>query len=55
MVDETKSIITVLIGQDVTSEESEALAAKISSLYGDFDLDMREGGQPVYSFLIGVE
>lgn len=55
MVDETKSIITVLIGQDVEPEVAEQLSSKISELYKDFDLDMREGGQPVYSFLIGVE
>lgn len=55
MVDETKSIITVLVGQDVEPEVAELLSSKISELYKDFDLDMREGGQPVYSFLIGVE
>ena len=55
MVDDTKSIITVLVGQDVENSVSEQLREKINELYPDFDLDMREGGQPVYSFLIGVE
>ena len=55
MVDESKSIITVLLGADVDSETAEILSKHISERYPDFDLDMREGGQPVYSFLIGVE
>lgn len=55
MVDESKSIITILLGADVDSETAEILSKHISERYPDFDLDMREGGQPVYSFLIGVE
>lgn len=55
MVDDTKSIITVLLGADVDEETAQLLTKKISEKYSSFDLDMRVGGQPVYSFLIGVE
>lgn len=55
MVDDYSSIITLIYGQDV--KESEALIVKksLEEKYPDLDLDVREGGQPVYSFLIGVE
>ena len=55
MVDDYSSIITLIYGQDV--EESEALIVKktLEEKYPDLDLDVRAGGQPVYSFLIGVE
>lgn len=56
MIDEDEnSVITILIGQDVTVEEKEQVISYINDKYPDFDLDIRDGKQPVYSFLIGVE
>ena len=56
MIDEDEnSVITILVGQDVSSEEKEKVVNYINEKYPDFDLDIRDGKQPVYSFLIGVE
>ena len=55
MVDDESSIITILVGQDIDEETMNDVANKISEIYSDLDLDIRSGGQPVYSFLIGVE
>ena len=55
MVDESSSIITLICGEDATSEEKEKLSEKINELYPDVDLEVRVGNQPVYSFIIGVE
>lgn len=55
MIDDDSSIITLLIGEDVTKEESEKIEATIAKKYPDLELDVRHGGQPVYSFLIGIE
>lgn len=55
MIDDNSSIITVLVGQDVTKDEEKALKEFLQDKYPDVDVDMRPGNQPVYSFLIGVE
>lgn len=55
MVDENSAIITVLVGEDVTEKEKTKLTNAICKKYPDVDLDIRDGGQPVYSYLIGVE
>ena len=55
MIDEDSSIITILVGQDIDEETMENVANLIGEKYGDLDLDIRPGNQPVYSFLIGVE
>ena len=55
MVDDDSSLITLIVGQDVTKEEVEAAKAFIAEEYSDLDLDLHLGMQPVYSFLIGVE
>ena len=55
MVDEETSLLTILVGEGVSEDEQNAIAEYIGEKYSDIDVDMREGGQPVYSFLIGAE
>ena len=55
MIDENSSLITLIVGEGVTDEEVETIKDFISKEYGDLDLDLHIGKQPVYSFLIGVE
>ena len=54
MCDEDTEIITLIKGEDGTDEECEAIQAYIDEHY-DVDVDLEDGGQPVYSFLIGAE
>ena len=55
MLDEMSSIVTIIYGEDVSDEEAKAFVDEIASQHEDLDIDMRKGGQPVYSFIIGVE
>ena len=55
MLDDESSIVTILVGADVTKEEAAEIKSFLEDKYSDVDVDMRDGGQPVYSFLIGVE
>ena len=50
------SIITVIAGEDVTDEEANKAREVLEERYGDeIEVDVKRGGQPVYSFLVGVE
>ena len=55
MIDDDSSLITVFAGEDVTSKEKEEITNYISSTYHDLDLDVKDGLQPVYSYIISVE
>ncbi len=55
MVDDYSSIVTIITGADITKEESLAVKKFVETTYPDLDVDIREGKQPVYSFLLGVE
>ena len=55
MLDEMSSIVTIIYGDDVSDEDANAFLEKIASEHEDLDIDVRKGGQPVYSFIIGVE
>lgn len=54
MMDDDSEIVTLLKGEDATQDECDALASYIEDHY-DVDVDVQDGGQPVYSFVIGVE
>ena len=56
LVDEDSYMITVLVGQDVDAETVSAIKAKMKEKFGeDIEFTVEQGGQPVYSYLIGVE
>lgn len=55
MVDDMTSVITVIYGEDVTKEEALTIKKYCEENHSDIDVDIREGGQPVYSFLLGAE
>ena len=48
-------IITVISGEDASKKDDEALKEYISTHHSDLEVDMIDGGQPVYSYLIGIE
>ena len=55
MIDEMSSIVTIILGEDATDDEGEALASFIQAKHPDVEVEVRRGNQPVYSFIIGVE
>ena len=55
MIDEDSSIITIIYGEDVTDKEIEQIKRYVEDKYPEVDVDIHNGKQPVYSFLIGVE
>ena len=55
LVDDDSEVITIICGEDVTEEEKEAAKSYLEENFEDCELEMNDGGQPVYSFIIGVE
>ena len=54
LVDEDAEIITLIYGEDVTEEEAEEIEAFVEDNY-EAELELVNGKQPVYSFIVGVE
>lgn len=56
MVDANSSIITVICGEDISEDAIAKLNQELNETYGkQADIDVKSGGQPVYSFLVSVE
>lgn len=56
LIRKTSSIITVITGEDVDEAGREDINNALMEIYGDdVEIDVKDGGQPVYSYLVGVE
>ena len=54
MVDEDSAIATIIIGEDGSEDEANELAEYVSDKYS-IDVEIYNGDQPVYSYLLSVE
>ena len=55
MIDEDSEIVTIIIGEDGNAEDAEVLEAAILNIDSDLEVEIHEGGQPVYPYLFSVE
>ena len=54
-VTEDSEIISIYYGADVTKEDAEEIAAYVEEQYPDCDVELQDGGQPLYYYIIAVE
>ena len=52
---EEAGLITVYYGSDVSEEDAQKLVDALADTYGDCDVELQYGGQPLYYYLIAVE
>ena len=55
LVDEESELISIYYGEDVAEEDAEALAEQIEEKYPDVDVELQNGGQPIYHYVLSVE
>ncbi len=55
LINEDTSIITIIYGNDVSVEDAENLAEKVTEKYNDIDIELVYGGQPLYFYIFAVE
>ncbi len=55
MLDEDSEVVTILVGADGDSATAEEIKAAILDVDDELDVQIYDGGQPVYPYLISVE
>ena len=55
MMDEDAELISIYYGADVSREDAQALAAAVEEKYPDCDVELENGGQPIYYYIVSVE
>ena len=55
MVDEDKELVTLIFGEETDQATAELIAEAVESANEDIEVEIVDGGQPVYHFLASVE
>ena len=55
MIDEDSAIVSIYYGQDSSEEAATELANAIEEKYPDVEIEINDGGQPIYYYVISVE
>lgn len=55
MKDEDSELLSIYYGSDVSKEEAEQMVEVIEEKYPDFEIELHEGSQPIYYYIISLE
>lgn len=55
MIDEDSEILTIIYGEDADASEVEEITEAVEAKYPDVEVEVHEGNQPVYTYLLSVE
>ena len=55
MVEDESELISVYFGEDVTEEDAEVLVEKVQAAFPNCEVELNDGGQPIYYYLLSVE
>ena len=55
MVDEDSEVMTLIIGEGVSNRVRTTLTEKLIRKYPEIEIEIHDGGQPLYPVIIGIE
>ena len=55
MVDEDSAIVSIYFGSDSDEDSANELAAAIEEKYPDVEVEVNDGGQPIYYYILSLE
>ncbi|WP_105955987.1 DAK2 domain-containing protein [Apilactobacillus quenuiae] len=55
MLDEDSEVITIIYGNDSNEKEANKVKSELEKIDSDLEIEVHEGDQPVYPFLVSVE
>ena len=55
MVDEDSGMISIYYGEKVTDQAADALTEKLTEAFPDLEIELNNGGQPIYYYILSVE
>lgn len=55
MSDDSSELLSIYYGSDVNEQDAENIKAILEKEYPDYELDVYNGGQPIYYYIISVE
>lgn len=52
---EDRELVSIYYGQDVSASDAQLLASRIEALYPHLEIELLEGGQAIYQYILGAE
>ena len=52
---ESRELISIYYGQDVSEGEAADMATRIGQIYPSLEVELLAGDQPIYQYILGVE
>ena len=55
MISDEHEIVTLVSGEDSNKKETDEIVAWVNAEYEELEVEVHEGGQPLYPYYIGIE
>ncbi len=55
LIEEDSELVSLYFGEEISQETAEELADQIMEQYPDVDVEVHQGGQPIYYYVLSVE
>lgn len=55
MIDEESALVSIYYGEEATEEEAAEFSAQILEKHPELEVEVNEGGQPIYYYVVSVE
>lgn len=55
MIDDDSELVSIYFGKDVAESDAQRLCEKLSDAYPALDIEVNDGGQPIYYYILSVE
>lgn len=55
MIDQDAELISIYYGEEIEETEAQKLLEEAQKLYPDCEIELHQGGQPIYYYLLSVE
>ena len=55
MIDEDTEMVSIYFGNESSEDDASVIAEAIEEKYPDVDVEVNNGGQPIYYYVISVE
>lgn len=55
MMTDDMELISIYYGEDISEEDAEVLRAEVEKKYDGCDIELQNGGQPIYYYIVSVE
>lgn len=55
LVDDESELISIYYGADIEEDKAQALADEAAEAFGECEVELQYGGQPIYYYMVSVE